>query len=77
VVKRKTPLDGAYLKGINAGIAGEPLDACPYEDKRKWDGRLTWSRAFRTAWCDGWKHATTNREQALITLQYAQHARKP
>lgn len=75
--RKKTPLDGAYLKGLAAGVAGEPSEACPYEDKRKPCGRLTWSRAFRTAWGDGWKSATTDRVQALTTLQYSRHARKP
>lgn len=74
---RRSALDGAYLKGLNAGLAGAPESSCPYEDKRKSSGRLTWSRAFRTAWFDGWKHAVQNREQALITAQYTKHARRP
>lgn len=74
---RKTPLDGAYLKGLLAGLADESEDACPYEDKRKPCGRLTWSRAFRAAWFEGWDDARENRQQALITAQYAQHARRP
>lgn len=73
-MKRRTALDGAYLKGVHARLAGEPLEACPYQDKRKDCGRLTWSRAFRTAWCDGWKYADLDREQALITVAYAEHA---
>jgi ribosome modulation factor len=76
-MKRKTALDGAYLKGLMAGLADEPVESCPYEDKRKQSGRLTWSRAFRTAWGDGWKFARLNREQALITLQYSRSARRP
>lgn len=63
-------LRGAYRKGLTAGLAGDPVAACPYKDKRKWDGRLTWSRAFETAWRDGWLEATQDREQALITLRY-------
>lgn len=70
MTKRRTPLEGAYQKGLTAGLADEPEDACPYEDKRNNSGRLTWSRAFRTAWHDGWKFAKNNREQALITAQY-------
>lgn len=46
---------GAFKKGIQAHRDGLPLSACPYKDKRKPDGRLSWSRAFITAWCDGWK----------------------
>jgi len=64
-------LDGAYRKGLAAHVAGEPLSACPYRDKRKWNGKLSWSRAFINAWCDGWEHAKSNREDALITLSIA------
>jgi ribosome modulation factor len=67
----KGPLGAAYLKGLAAGLAGEPATACPYKDKRTWSGKLTWSRGLITAWHDGWKEATENREQALITAQYA------
>lgn len=49
-------LRGAYHKGYDAGISGEPESACPYDDKRKNSGRLTWSRSFIAAWHDGWKH---------------------
>lgn len=45
---------GAYLKGAKAAEAGETLAKCPYDDKRKADGRLSWSRAFIAAWRDGW-----------------------
>jgi hypothetical protein len=65
---KHSPLDSAYRKGLAARIADEPLTACPYKDKRKWDGKLTWSRAFQNAWRDGWEHADGNREDALITL---------
>ena len=34
---------GAFKKGISAQQAGLDLDSCPYEDKRKASGRLTWS----------------------------------
>lgn len=60
----------ARMKGLDAALAGEPITACPYEDKRKPDGRLTFSRAFRNAWRDGWLEATANRESALITALY-------
>ena len=71
MVKRRTALEGARLKGMQAAIAGETADTCPYSDLRKHDGKLTWSRAFRTAWHDGFESATKNREQALITLMYS------
>lgn len=46
---------GAYAKGWKAAEAGLTLADCPYQDKRKWDGRLTWSRAFQAAWRDGFE----------------------
>lgn len=64
------PLWSAWLKGLDAGLAGLPADSCPYKDKRKSDGRLTFSRAFRNAWRDGWTYATKDRDQALITSQH-------
>jgi len=45
---------GAYLKRAKASEARQPLSSCPYEDKRKPCGRLTWSRSFIAAWRDGW-----------------------
>jgi len=48
---------GAYYKGLRARMDGEPKSACPYEDKRKPSGRLSWSRAFIRAWNDGWDDA--------------------
>jgi len=53
---------GAYQKGRNAFADGVPITACPYNDKRKDDGRLTWSRAFRSAWVDGWREAQQERD---------------
>lgn len=61
---------GAFLKGVHARLLDEPISSCPYEDKRKPSGRLSWSRSFISAWRDGWMHADTDRQQALITLQY-------
>ena len=54
-------LQGAYRKGHAAGAAGEDISACPYSDKRKLCGRLTWSRAFNRAWEDGWNAALKER----------------
>lgn len=45
---------GAFKKGVLAHQAGIDRSQCPYEDKRKWDGRLSWSRAFIATWRDGW-----------------------
>jgi hypothetical protein len=55
---------GAYKKGAMAAQEGLPLTACPYLDKRKPDGRLSWSRAFRTAWRDGWNDWKTQQAPA-------------
>lgn len=63
-------LEGAYYKGIYAALAGEPQSSCPYLDKRKPSGLLSWSRAFQNAWRDGWVYATKDREQALISVAY-------
>jgi ribosome modulation factor len=54
----KSPLDGAKRKGQEAALAGLSEQACPYEDKRKDSGRLTWSRAFINAWRDGHRSVT-------------------
>ena len=64
-------LYGAYLKGLEACLAGNQLVDCPYEDKRKPSGKLSWSRAFINAWHAGWWDAKREREQALITLAYS------
>ena len=48
---------GAYRKGVLARAAGMDLAQCPYEDRRKASGRISWSRSFITAWQDGWQDA--------------------
>lgn len=52
---------GAYLKGARAAVAGLPSGACPYIDRRKECGRLTWSRSFIAAWEQGHREATRHR----------------
>lgn len=47
-------LAGAQNKGMAAGLAGKPTTACPYGDVRTNRGHVTWSRAFRRAWLQGW-----------------------
>jgi ribosome modulation factor len=59
---------GAYRKGYSAGASGEPIESCPYEDRRKESGRLSWSRSFITAWTDGWEEG---RKQFIITEYHA------
>lgn len=48
---------GAFKKGYEAYQIKQPKTANPYTDKRKDCGRLTWSRAFRACWQDGWEWA--------------------
>ena len=55
-------LQGAYIKAARARKDGEGRESCPYRDVRKWDGRLTWSRAFETAWLEG--HTDASKEQS-------------
>lgn len=66
----------AYLKGVEAYLADEPLTACPYKDKRKPSGRVSWSRAFISAWRDGWEYAKKDSSDALITLEYSGRGRR-
>ena len=44
----------AYRKGEYARVVGQPRTACPYKDHRGACGAVTFSRAFRTAWTEGW-----------------------
>lgn len=55
-------LRGAFCKGERAAETGATIGDCPYRDKRKHDGRLTWSRAYQTAWRDGFCHVAHNPE---------------
>jgi len=48
-------LRGAFAKGERAAAEGLTVADCPYADRRKRDGRLTWSRAFEAAWRDGFE----------------------
>lgn len=51
-------LRGAYTKGwTHAQAGGSALD-CPYHDKRKRGGQVTWSRAYLKAWQDGFSDYT-------------------
>ena len=57
-------LIGAYRKGYKAALAGEPC-VCPYADKRRaeWRNSVTFSRAFRTAWFNGWEAGAVERSK--------------
>jgi ribosome modulation factor len=63
---------GAYRKGYAAGESGFSVLTCPYQDKRKKDGRLTWSRAFESAWVDGWRDGVEAMKSAAITAYYSE-----
>jgi hypothetical protein len=70
---------GAFRKGYDAGVSGYPCSS-PYADKRKDDGRLTWSRAFASAWRDGWLAGDEQRKCDAITAFYtegAEYGRRP
>lgn len=54
---------GAFKKGVLAHQAGLPIKDCPYGDKRKPDGRLSWSRSFIAAWRDGWRWAAAGKAE--------------
>jgi ribosome modulation factor len=54
---------GAYMKGYRAGVDGQPESACPYEDRRKPSGLLSWSRAYIRVWHEGWRDALTRQPQ--------------
>lgn len=45
---------GAFRKGYDAQKDGAGMDECPYKDKRTDTGKITWSRAYMSAWRDGW-----------------------
>jgi hypothetical protein len=66
-------LRGAYTKGWRAAKGGQPRTACPYVDKRKVDGRLTWGRAFRSAWIDAWTTANALASPAPLTAAGQAH----
>lgn len=54
-------LRGAFCRGEVDAAAGKVFADCPYADRRKAGGGLTWSRAFRTAWHDGMVYARRSR----------------
>lgn len=63
-------LRGAFVKGATCALEGGTRDACPYADRRKAGGQLTWSRAFIRAWQDGYDYAEVDPEDARITVRY-------
>ncbi len=53
-------LRGATKKGYLAHLCHVSRTDNPYPDHRTFDGSVTFSRAFRTAWRDGWDMAADN-----------------
>lgn len=47
-------LKAAKRKGYMAALRYAPRADNPYTDWRTPQGHVTWARAFRTAWFDGW-----------------------
>ncbi len=46
----------AWDKGYRAGVLDQPITVNPYEDVRDtYRNSVTWSRAFRRYWLDGWE----------------------
>ena len=41
------------MNGYRSAQADQDQSACPYQDKRKPSGGLSWSRSFIKAWLDG------------------------
>jgi ribosome modulation factor len=46
--------DRVEIAGARARQKGVPRAKCPYKDLRTTRGAVTFSRAFRTAWFNGW-----------------------
>ncbi len=55
MIERQDPFLAAYERGRRARAAGEPVSACPYRDRRRADGGITWARGWRIAWLRGWR----------------------
>lgn len=66
----------AFIKGAACSVTGGSMQDCPYADKRKPSGKLSWSRAFINAWRDGFNYGLRYREDALITLKYSKRLKK-
>jgi ribosome modulation factor len=47
-------LERTTERGRQAFRDGVKKSACPYKDIRTRGGAVTWSRAYRKAWMEGW-----------------------
>jgi ribosome modulation factor len=54
-------LQSAFRRGFEDGFKGRPRSENPYPDLRNDGGKITWSRAFRNAWHDGWDRGNSQR----------------
>ena len=45
----------AEKEGLAAGKANKDKKVCPYKDVRTASGRVTFSRAYRQRWMEGWR----------------------
>lgn len=48
-------LAAAYRRGRRDRYSGRTEAMNPYPDHRTWRGAVTWSRAYRKEWSDGWR----------------------
>lgn len=60
-------LRGAYERGERDAAAGKTEADCPYKDARRCNGQLTWSRAYRSAWRDGYYAASVRARASTDT----------
>lgn len=58
--KYSKAFQGAYDKGMQAGLDGKPRGMNPYSDKRTATGGVTFSRGFLIAWYKGWRDGSRN-----------------
>ena len=57
-------LVAAWAKGRKAARMGKPRTANPYVDHRNARGHVTWSRAFRKEWFEGYDAEVSKRDIA-------------
>lgn len=53
---RSAGFQGAYLRGVEAALAGRPVDTCPYRRKAGW-------QAWRRAWLRGYQSVAPPEEE--------------
>lgn len=63
-------IHGAYRKGWDAAMSGQLQAAYPYRDYRTSGSRITFGRAFRRAWVEGYRDAQAVLEHSTKTEQW-------